>query len=76
MFTSFLTRAVNTFPGIAKAERKRMLRDMGEIGELNIIEECTIGSESKIGELQNKLIISDRTASQTIVKEKKNTKRN
>ena len=47
-----------------------------ETEELNINEERIIELKPKIDALENKLIVSDRTASQTILKKRKNANRN
>ena len=74
MLTIMLTGSLSMF---AVSERKidRMLLGMKEIEELNINGGCIIELESEIGELQNKLIISDSAASHAGV-QGKNTKRN
>ena len=53
-----------------------MFRDVEEIVELNINEECIIELKPKIAVFENKIIISDRTATQSIIKEKGGANRN
>ena len=55
----------------AKRTIVRMFLALVGIAQLNTTDGCIIESDSEIGEMQNKLIISDRTASQEIVKDKR-----
>ena len=49
MSTSFLTKAVNMFPGSEKAGGRKMSHISGGAWGLNINAECVIRSTSKIG---------------------------
>ena len=60
MFTCFLAEAINVSPVSEKEGKRKTSHDLEEIEELNINEECIIGWKSKIGELINKGIMSDR----------------
>ena len=66
-FTIFCAMSVNMFPVCAQGDQKKMLHGLGGIGDLNTNAECIIESESKIAVLGNKLTISDRTASPTLL---------
>ena len=57
------------FPSTEMVDRKQTLRDVQEIEELDINEECIIGLESKIGNLRNSEVISDRNESRHIEKD-------
>ena len=51
------------------ADREKMWRGLIEIGELNINEECIIQLKSKIGNLRNSEIVSDRDAIGNVLKD-------
>lgn len=57
------------FPWSETEGRKEMFHDMKEIAELNINEECIIQLKSKIGNLRNSEIVSDRDAIGNVLKD-------
>ena len=49
---SYLDRAVSRFSGRQMADRAKMLKDLGEIGKLNVNAECLMGLNARLVELE------------------------
>ena len=69
----YLTKAVIMFSGCGSSDKKKMSTGMGEIRQLNANEESMLELERKLGELENRIAISDENAMGRLTKEKRET---
>ena len=63
-FARSITRGVNMFSGIKMLGREKMSRGLKEIGKLNMDEECLMELNAIIGELENRIAIIDKSATE------------
>ena len=66
----YLTREVDMFPGSEMVDRAEMLNDIREMGKLNAGAECLIDPNGGLGELENRIAISDEITNAKLLKEK------
>ena len=59
------------FSGREMAGRKKMLNDLKGIGEVNVSEKWLKGLNARVGELPNRIAISDKIAREKLTREKK-----
>ena len=71
MVVRYLTKADTMFSGSESNDKKKMLMGVGEIENLNEIEENTLGLGGNLEELGYRIAISDGSTNERLTKERK-----